>query len=73
MNENKTPPTEKSSESEKKNLSAPSSRRPLIKKRDVTTTFMPEARYDDAYGKENKYYIRIANKYRLFKYIVLVL
>lgn len=71
MSENEKKVTEKLSEREKKTPAT--AHRPLVKKRRVTTTMMPEARYDDAYGKENPYYIRIANHYRIAKYVTILL
>lgn len=44
----------------------------LIKKR-RKSVFMPEAKYDGAFGKENPYYIKIANRYRIAKYITILL
>lgn len=43
----------------------------LIKKR-RTATVMPEAKYDGSFDKENPYYIKIANKYRIFKYVTVL-
>ena len=44
----------------------------LIKKRSETVV-MPEANYDSAFDKENPYYIKIANKYRILKYVTSLL
>lgn len=44
----------------------------LIKKRRGATV-MPEAKYDGAFDKENAYYIRIADKYRIVKYVTVFL
>lgn len=44
----------------------------LIKRR-KTSTVMPEAKYDGAFFKENPYYIKIANKYRILKYVTILI
>ena len=44
----------------------------LIKRR-RDPVVMPEAKYDGAFDKENPYYIKIANKYRIMKYITILL
>lgn len=44
----------------------------LIKKRRKVTV-MPDTNIDGAFDKENPYYIKIANKYRLLKYITSLL
>ncbi len=43
----------------------------LIKKR--SSVVMPKAKYDGAFDKENPYYIKIANRYAIFKYISIFL
>ncbi len=43
----------------------------LIKKR--SSVVMPKAKYDGAFEKENPYYIKIANKYAILKYVSILL
>ena len=43
----------------------------LIKKR--STVKMPKAKYDDAFDKENPYFIKIAKKYAILKYVSIFL
>lgn len=43
----------------------------LIKKR--SSVVMPKAKYDGAFEKENPYYIKIANRYAILKYISILL
>lgn len=43
----------------------------LIKKR--SSVVMPKAKYDGAFDKENPYYIKIANKYAILKYVSILL
>lgn len=43
----------------------------LIKKR--SAVLMPKAKYDGAFEKENHYYIKIANRYAILKYVFIFL
>ncbi len=43
----------------------------LIKKR--SSVVMPKAKYDGAFDKENPYYIKIANRYAIVKYVSILL
>ena len=43
----------------------------LIKKR--SSVIMPKAKYDGAFDKENPYYIKIANRYAIVKYVCILL
>lgn len=43
----------------------------LIKKR--SSVIMPKAKYDSSFDKENPYYIKIANRYAILKYISILL
>ena len=45
----------------------------IIPKRRSSTVILPDAKYDGAYGKENKYYTAIADRYRICKYITILL
>lgn len=44
----------------------------LIKRR-RKSVLMPEAKYDRAFDKENPYYIKIANKFRIIKYLTILI
>ncbi len=56
----------------KENKPAAGSGYRAIKKRNKGV-MMPEAKYDGAFDKENEYYIKIANKYGILKYITVLL
>lgn len=56
---------------EKKEIEKASGYR-LIKRR-RKTVIMPEAKYDGAFDKENPYYIKIANKFRIMKYATILI
>lgn len=43
----------------------------LIKKR--SSVLMPKAKYDGSFDKENPYYIKIANRYAILKYVSILL
>ena len=57
----------------KGNVAAEKSKGYRLIKRRKRSVIMPEAKYDGAFDKENPYYIKIANKYRIFKYITVVI
>ncbi len=71
---------EKKSETQKAKQRAPKNNTAVEKasgyrliKRRRKTTVMPEAKYDGAFDKENPYYIKIANKYRIMKYVTILI
>lgn len=62
----------KQRDTEKKSAIEKASGYRLIKRR-RKTIIMPEAKYDGAFDKENPYYIKIANKYRIMKYVTILI